>query len=225
VRRRLSLWLAGLTTALVLTAGAAPFVELEPATTVPGYLATLLINETPFPGEGGYVSEPNTQAAMLAVLWVVHARLHLIPSGYTQAQVAGLQTTRLTDVITGTESRPQCEGFYRDEAGRFLAVPRVHARIRYLLDLANSGGRPGRFANLLNYAKGLAQAYVQGGPEGADRFARLRRVGPVPVTGRAYSWMTNRDHDRPGGNFVAIPDEDDGALGGNRFFTLRKSPR
>ena len=29
----------------------------------------------------------------------------------------------------------------------------------------------------------------------------------------------------PGGNFLRIPDEQAGSLGGNRFFTLRKNPR
>jgi hypothetical protein len=29
----------------------------------------------------------------------------------------------------------------------------------------------------------------------------------------------------PGGNFLRIPDEQQGALGGNRFFTLRKDPQ
>jgi hypothetical protein len=31
----------------------------------------------------------------------------------------------------------------------------------------------------------------------------------------------NRDYYNPGGRFVRIPDAYDGALGGNRFFTLR----
>jgi len=47
----------------------------------------------------------------------------------------------------------------------------------------------------------------------------------VPVTGRAYSWMTDVDSYHPGGNFVSIPSTDDGSLGGNRFFTLRKDPK
>jgi hypothetical protein len=44
----------------------------------------------------------------------------------------------------------------------------------------------------------------------------------MPVTGRAYSWMTDRGCYNPGGNFVRIPDAEQGSLGGNRFFTLRK---
>ena len=71
--------------------------------------------------------------------------------------------------------------------------------------------------------KGLARAYVKGGVEGADRYAGLKKVGTAHVTGRAYSWMTDRDYFKPGGNFVSIPDKDDGSLGGNRFFTLRKA--
>ena len=52
----------------------------------------------------------------------------------------------------------------------------------------------------------------------------LKQVGGVKVTGRAYSWMTNTGY-KPGGNFVAIPDANEGSLGGNRFFTLRKDPK
>ena len=69
------------------------------------------------------------------------------------------------------------------------------------------------------------EAYVEAGIEGADCYAGLRRVGYVEVTGRAYSWMTDVDSYHPGGNFVSIPSADDGSLGGNRFFTLRKSPK
>ena len=205
--------------------GQTPFVELRPMDTPSGYIATLLINETPFPGENGYVSEENTRGAMLAVLWVLHCRIYYIPSGYTQVQVAGLSSSNVIDVITGTPARRQCEGFYRDASGRFVCAPRVRERIAYLLNIANSGGKPGRFANLLNYAKALAQAYAQGGMDGADRFAGLKQVSAVIVTGRAYSWMTDRDYFSPGGNFISIPDTDDGSLGGNRFFTLRKTPR
>jgi len=78
---------------------------------------------------------------------------------------------------------------------------------------------------LLNFGQGLARAYVKAGIEEADRYAALRRVGPVEVTGRAYSWMTDVDSYHPGGNFVSIPSSEDGSLGGNRFFTLRKTPK
>jgi len=50
-------------------------------------------------------------------------------------------------------------------------------------------------------------------------------VNRVAVTGRAYSWMTDRDIYNPGGNFVTIPDSQNGSVGGNRFFTLRKDPK
>ena len=59
----------------------------------------------------------------------------------------------------------------------------------------------------------------------ADRFAGLTVVNQVAVTGRAYSWMTGMDYYNPGGNFVRIPDDHQGLLGGNRFFTLRKDPK
>ena len=206
-------------------AQAESFVVLDPPDTKAGYLATLLINESPFPGERGYRSEADTQGAMIAILWVLQSRLSLIPRGYTQKEVAGVRTDDVIDVITGTGGRTQCEGFYRDASGRFVSAPRVIERVRYLVDLANSGGKPGRFAKLLNYAQGLARAYVQGGIAGADRYAGLKRVGSIAVTGRAYSWMTDVDEVHPGGNFVTIPDADDGVLGGNRFFTLRKEPK
>jgi hypothetical protein len=207
------------------SAAAAPFAELDRPDTPAGYLARLLINETPFPGERGFVSESESQEAMLAILWVLHSRIHLIPKGYTQEQVAGVRSRNIIDVITGTGGRRQCEGFYRDAAGRFVTAPRVEERIENLLRIANSGGKPGRFAGLLNYAQGLARAYFTAGIEGADRYASLYRVGSVTVTGRAYSWMTDVDSYHPGGNFITIPSADDGSLGGNRFFTLRKEPK
>ena len=203
----------------------AAFAEIAPADTTNGYLARLLINEVPFPGERSYESESDTRAAMVQVLWVLYSRIYHIPARYTQKQVAGVKSSDIIDVITGTGGRPQCEGFYRDAQGRFVTAPRVEERLNYLLQIANSGGQPGRFANLLKYAQGLADAYVRGGIEEADRFAGLKNVGSIKVTGRAYSWMTDLDCYNPGGNFVSIGSADDGALGGNRFFTLRKHPK
>jgi hypothetical protein len=218
----LSLGLGG---TIAASAAPAPFAQLDRPDTTSGYLARLLINEVPFPGERAYESEANSQAAMLQILWVLHGRIHLIPKGYQQKQVAGVQSKDIIDVITGTGGRRQCEGFYRDESGRFVMARRVEERIDNLLGIANSGGKPGRFAAMINYAQGLARAYLKGGMEGADLYAGLTQVGPVPVTGRAYSWMTDVDSYHPGGNFVTIPSTDDGSLGGNRFFTLRKVPK
>lgn len=201
------------------------FAQLDRPDATAGYLARLLINEAPFPGERGYESEANSQAAMLEILWVLHARIHLIPNGYRQTQVAGVQSKDIIDVITGAGGRRQCEGFYRDASGRFVTAPRVQERIDNLLSIANGGSKPGRFAAMLNYAQGLARAYVKEGIAGADRYAGLKQVGPVSVTGHAYSWMTDLDAFHPGGNFVTIPNTDDGSLGGNRFFTLRKVPK
>ena len=203
-------------------AGAMPYAGLEPPAAAAGYLARLLINEAPFPGERGYVSEEDTKAAMLSVLWVLHSRMNHIPAGYKQEEIAAIRSQNILDVIT---AKNQCEGFYKDAAGKPAAVPRVEARIQNLLRIANSGGKPGRFANLLNFGQGLASAYLAGGIPGADRFAGLTVVSQVAVTGRAYSWMTGQDYYSPGGNFVKIPDSQQGLLGGNRFFTLRKDPR
>ena len=203
-------------------AGAADFARLEPASSASGYLARLLANESPFPGERGFVSEADTKATMLSILWVLHARMNHIPAGYTQMQIASIRSQNVIDVIT---AKNQCEGFSKDAAGKPVAAPRVEARIQNLLKIANSGGQPGRFANLLNFVQGLASAYLAGGVPGADRFAGLTVVNQVAVTGRAYSWMTGMDYYNPGGNFVTIPDAQQGLLGGNRFFTLRKDPK
>ena len=222
---RLTWLLLGLSGMLGVSTAAAPFAELDRPDTTSGYLARLLINETPFPGERAYESEADSRVTMLQILWVLHSRIHLIPKGYQQAQVAGVQSKDIIDVITGTGGRRQCEGFYRNAAGRFVTAPRVEERIANLLGIANRGSKPGRFAALLNYAQGLARAYVKEGIAGADCYAGLTRVGVVVVTGRAYSWMTDVDSYHPGGNFVSIPSTENGELGGNRFFTLRKDPK
>ena len=201
-----------------------PFAKLEPVTTTQGYLARLLINETSFPGEAHYVSEDDTRAAMLSILWVLHSRIHYIPPGYTQQQVATIRSDDIVDIITGGGDRRVCEGFSRDAQGRPRTARRVDERVNYLLKIANSGEKPGRFASLLNYAQGLAGAYTKEGIQGADRFAGITRINPFDVTGRAYSWMTDQDCYHPGGSFVRIPDDMDGSLSGNRFFSLRKDP-
>jgi len=201
------------------------FVRMDPPDTVSGYLARLLINEVPFPGEHAYVSEVESQAAMLQILWVLHSRLRLTPAGYRQEYIAGLRANDIIDVICGSGEKRQCEGFYRNASGQFVTDARVEERLNYLLKIANNGGKPGRFANLLNFSQDLARTYAREGIAGVDRYARLTRVGKIPVTGRGYSWMTDVNSYHPGGNFVSIPDLQEGSLGGNRFFTLRKTPK
>src|SRR5262245_29483817 len=94
----------GLVTALVAAANTAmaqtdsAFVRVDPADSVSGYLARLLINEVPFPGERAYVSEAETQTAMLQILWVLHARLRLTPPGYRQEHIAGVRADDIIDV-------------------------------------------------------------------------------------------------------------------------------
>ena len=100
-------------------------------------------------------------------------------------------------------------------------VTRIPQRIDRLLKIANTGS-PGRFARLMEYGQRLTIAYFRGGMAAADRFVSLERVGKVVVTGRAYSWMANQDFYHPGGDYIKIPDADGGALGGNRFSTLRE---
>ncbi len=196
-------------------------VELPPPSDSAGYIARLLINEVPFPGEKGYVSETNTRAGMLAVLWVVESRLRHIPGGYAPEDVAARGAADAIDVITAGGEKGQCDGFYRDRAGRPVFSHRVGERVDNLLRIAASGP-PGRFARLLAYARDLAAAYVRGGIAEADRFAGLKRIGDIPVTGRGYAWMSDRDYYSPGGQFVRIPNAEDGVLGGNRFFTLKR---
>ena len=204
----------------LIAAASTANVTLDPADTRSGYIARLLLNEAPFPGERGWVSESDSKAAMRSILSVLDSRLHHIPPGYSQKQVAAVKSDDIIDIITTGGPKGQCDGFHRDADGRFVAVPRVHERIDYLLGIA-SQGKPGRFARLINYAQELADAYTDQGMD-AGVFADLHRVGDVEVTGRAYAWMTDLDCYAPGGNYVRIPDNQNGALGGNRFFTLRK---
>jgi hypothetical protein len=162
---------------------------------------------------------------MVEILGVLHSRLRCIPTAYRQEHVAGVRSTNIIDIICGNGEKRQCEGFYRNPSSQFVTAPRVEERLSHLIKIANSGGKPGRFASLLNFAQGLARTYVADGIAGADRYARLTRIGQTPVTGRAYSWMTDVDSFHPGGNYVSIPSSEEGSLGGNRFFTLRKTPK
>jgi hypothetical protein len=210
-----------LTLLLLITPASAKKIQLAPADTPAGYIAHLLVNETPFPGESGWVSQADSQAAMLSILWVLDSRINYVPPGYSQQQIAAINTTNILDVITAGGEKGQCDGFYRDTSGNYTFVPRVQQRIDYLTRIANQG-TPGRFATLLQYAQGLAGAYYHGGLREADRFARLTLINRIRVTGRAYSWMTGSDCYHPGGTFIKIPDSDQGLLGGNRFFTLQQ---
>jgi hypothetical protein len=199
-------------------------VELDSPSTPAGYVSLLLINEAAFPGERGFQSEEDSRAAMLAVLWVLHCRSSAIPSGYTQRQVAAIESRSVIDVMTAGGIKGQVDGFYKDSSGKFLAVPRVHERVKFLVGLA-SQGQPGKMARLLLYARDLSRQYFKAGPSGPtspDVFANLKRVGSVPVTGRSYAWMTDVRDFEPGGTFVRIPNNNRGSLGGNRFFTLEK---
>ena len=205
-----------------LATEAGDFVRMDAPDSASGYLARLLINENPFPGERGYVSVEDSKMGMRQVLWVLDDRMHHIPTGYSQVQISSTRSQDILDVIT---ARNQCEGFSSDPAGKRVCAPRVERRLNYLMKIANSGSEPGKFADLLNYGQELARAYLQGGRQAADHFAGITVVNRIAVTGRGYSWMTDRDCYNPGGNFVAIPDAQGGSPGGNRFFTLRKDPK
>lgn len=196
------------------------FVELSPPYTPEGYLAYLLINEVPFPGEHRYVSVSDSKTGMIQILWVLHCRLQLIPDGYDQEQVANTSTGNVIDIITADG---QCEGFFTNEKGLPGYDSRVCDRINYLLKIANRGSKPGKFAELLNYAKSLSSSYIgQYQIKEPDLFADIDVINMINVTGRAYSWMTNKDYYHPGGDFIAIPDSKNGAIAGNRFYTLER---
>jgi len=103
-------------------------------------------------------------------------------------------------------------------------VPRITQRIDNLLEISGRG-QPGKFARLLEHAAALARGYTSGALSCRDPHKDVRNVNGVAATGRAYAWMTDEPQYNPGGNFLRIPDDQEGSLGGNRFFTLRKNPR
>ncbi len=196
------------------------FVKLCSSSTPDGYLAYLLINEVPFPGEHSYVSVKDSKTGMIQILWVLHCRLFLIPKGYKQQHIANTSTENIIDIIT---ANGQCEGFFANDEGLPGHDSRVCDRIKYLLKIANRGSKPGKFAELLSYAKSISSSYIkQYRIKEPDIFADIDIINAIKVTGRAYSWMANKDYYRPGGNFIAIPDSKNGAIAGNRFYTLKR---
>lgn len=204
----------------VMLPGAAwPGVVLAPADEPAGYVARLIINETAFPGERGYVGEQDSMAAMRSLVLVLDSRINRVPPGYRREEIADTASSNVIDIITAGGFHGQMDGFYRDAKGRAAMAPRVSERVGSLVRIANSG-EPGRFARLLNYAQSLASAYVKGAVPSPDLFADVRTIPPRRVTGNAYGWMTDADSYRPGGDFVRIPDRLRGRLGGNRFFAL-----
>lgn len=207
----------------LLTARVSPAanVTLRPAAEPAGYVARLLINETPFPGERGYVSEEDSKAAMRALLLVLDARRRQIPWGYTRKEIAATASGDVLDIITAGGYHGQVEGFYRDSTNQLSMASRVTARVDNLARIANKGA-PGRFARLLNYAQALSLAYFNGIVPAPDLYQPITFISPWLVTGRAYSWMTDQDCYHPGGSFVRIPNNLSGRLGGNRFYTLEK---
>lgn len=200
---------------------AAANVTLRPAVEPVGYVARLLINETPFPGERGYVSEEDSMATMRALLLVLDARSRQIPWGYTRKEIAATSSGDILDIITAGGYHGQVEGFYRNAMAQLSMASRVTARIDNLTRIANKGA-PGRFARLLNYAQALSLGYFSGIVPSPDLYQSITFISPWLVTGRAYSWMTDQDCYHPGGSFVRIPNNLSGRLGGNRFYTLEK---
>lgn len=200
---------------------ASAVAELLPETEPAGYLARLLINESAFPGERGYVSETDTQTAMRSILLVIDARITEVPSGYTRTEVAGTPSADLIEVMTAGGRGGQMAGFFRDRAGKPAIAARVKERVASLQRIA-AQGEPDRFTRLIAYAQSVASAYLEGVKPSPDLYASIRRIPPKNVTGKAYGWMTDQDYYHPGGSFVRIPDRLRGRLGGNRFFTLER---
>lgn len=199
-------------------------VSLPSPQTEIGFIAHLLINEAPFPGERAYVSEADTMQAMDSILNVLVARLVYVPVPYRQRDVAAVTTDNILDIITAGGVRGQVDGFYRDSSGRLMVVSRVTERTDNLVRIANTG-QPGRFARLLDHAVSVSSDYSRRSTIPYDPYAKLSVVEGTPVTGRAYSWMTDQSYYHPGGNFVRIPDAKQGSHGGNRFFSLRSNPK
>jgi hypothetical protein len=229
--RRISIWESHrvwlvllATAALVWPHAGNAAVTLPVPGSVDGYVCRLLINEVPLPGESGYTSEADTMLAMEALLRVLDARLKHIPPGYTQQQIAAVRTDNVIDIITAGGVKGQFDGFYRDASGTPMMVPRISQRIDNLLQIA-ARGQAGKFARLLAHAAALARGYTSGALSFRDPHKDVEAVNGISATGRAYSWMTDQPQYNPGGNFLRIPDEQQGSLGGNRFFTLRKRPQ
>jgi hypothetical protein len=162
--------------------------------------------------------------AMEGLLRVLDARIKYIPQGYTQQQIAAVRSGNIIDIITAGGEKGQFDGFYRDASGTPVVVPRITERIDNLAEIAGRG-QPGKFARLLEHAAALARGDTSGALACRDPHKDVHVVNGVSATGRAYSWMTDEPQYNPGGNFLRIPDDQDGSLGGNRFFTLRKNPR
>jgi len=195
-------------------------VTVPDSSTQAGYIALLLINEVPFPGNERYKSIEETKLAMVSILAVLDNRLKKIPSDYTQKQIAAIRANDIIDVMTAGGERGQVDGFYRNSQGKLATVPRVMQRVNYLTNIANKG-KPGKFAELLNFAKTVSHDYVNG-KSVKDIFAELTFISPHKVTGSAYSWMTDSSGFHPRGSYIMIPDNYKGSQGGNRFFTLKK---
>jgi len=220
LRKALLLNLAAIAFGPVLFAG----VTLPSRQSTEGFIAYLLINESPFPGEKAYRSESDTMRAMESILNVLVSRLVFVPVPYRQTDVASVQTDNILEIITAGGVRGQVDGFYRASNGRLMMVDRVGERANHLLNIANTG-QPGRFARLLNHAVTVSSEYTRKTTTPYDPYARLTAIQSIPVTGRAYSWMTDQSFYHPGGNFIRIPDSSQGAHGGNRFFSLRSRPK
>jgi hypothetical protein len=199
-------------------------VSLPSPQSTEGFIAHLLINEAPFPGEQAYRNEADTMRAMESILNVLVSRLVFVPTPYRQVEVASVKTDNILDIITAGGVRGQVDGFYRTSNGRLAIVDRVTERTDNLLRIANTG-QPGRFARLINHAVLVSTDYTRKSTLPYDLYARLTVIQGIRVTGRAFSWMTDQSYYHPGGNFVRIPDSDQGRHGGNRFFSLRSKPK
>jgi hypothetical protein len=158
----------------------------EPAEiAVEDYLAALLINEVPFPGEPAFKSADDSKAAMRAILWTIQCRRAEIPEGYTRQQIAATSSTNLVDIITAFN---QMDGFFKTRTDRHTFAPRVAERITYLRLLGQRDDTP-TISELLDFAHSNALHYAAGNPLlHPNPFVALTNLPPdaIEVTGSPY---------------------------------------
>ena len=175
-------------------------VSLPSPQTEIGFIAHLLINEAPFPGERAYVSEADTMQTMDSILNVLVARLAYVPVPYRQTRCRGGHHRQYSrhhhrgrGPRTGRRILPRLQ--WTPDGGQ--PCDRAH---RQPHEIANTG-QPGRFARLLDHAVSVSSDYARRSTIPYDPYARLTVVDGIPVTGRAFSWMTDQSFYHPGRQF------------------------
>jgi hypothetical protein len=180
-------------------------VTLPDVNTDAGLLARLFIAECRNPGYKDY-DKAVAAKAMRAMHATVDNRLHNKPEKF------GAPNAKSYADIVGAAG--QFAGFSQDDKGKIVIAANVQKRIDEVMKIANTG-KPGKYAEFVQLAIDSAKAKVD------DPFKGITKVGGVPTIGGSYGWRTATAAG-PGGDFVAIGDDQGGALAGNRFYTLKK---